>query len=334
MAQYFKQKVTHMRNQTTEELQQALQQMASSLGLSVVEYVQSLGYATTSELTVGIDGLQSQITAIVELDGDNRAESLAEKLAAINEVLSSESGELQAIFTKIQENKQLVLDETARASAAEAALQLQITTNSDNVASNAAALIAFTNTVNANKAAQDNINSDVEARLTEAEAKVDTLIGDDTVVGSVDNKVKAEKTRAQLAEAANTKAVADESIRAIAAEEANAQAIAAMQSGSGATLAGLDVRLGEVEADLEDSLVDGETEKGLKTRVSDLEAAKVTQDATNAQITSAAEAYADSKVLGASALDICAIGNSFRDALGLSKVDCSAGGGDGDGAVL
>ncbi len=324
------------RNTVTEELQQALQQIASNLGMSVVEYIQSLGYATATNVQTNVDSLQSQITAIVEIDGANGAESLAEKIAAINEVLSSESGELQAIYTKIQENKQLVLDETARASAAEAALQLQVTANADTAASNAAALLALTNTVAANKAAQDLVNGDVETRLSGTESTVAILVGDEQAEGSVKKQIKTEKTRAQLAEAANAQAIADEATRAQAAEDVNAQAIAAMQSGSGATLSGLDARIVEIEGELEDTIVDGETSKGLKSRVEDLEAGQVVQDAAIAQSGVDAQSYTDSKVLGAVELDVCAIGNAFRSALGLAPADCSGGGdgGDGDGAVL
>lgn len=458
------------RNPVTEELQVALQGMANSLGMSLVEYVQSLGYATTAGVQSEVDSLQSQITAIVEIDGANGAESLAEKIAAINEVLSSESGELQAIYTKIQENKQLVLDETARATAAEAALQVQVTAIATSNGDNATAITALQNLVATNKTAQDAVNADVEARLAATESSVATLTGDDTVVGSVAKAVKDEKTRAQLVENANAQATADEATRAQAAEQvisdavaaiqtatgatdgqvsglstlvagilggsglnpdgsmsventstdatnlyeyihdlagdgadrasdlrkairklakqsrvadkaldarldvlegdaatpgsilnivasavsteqaraeaaeaalavsiaANTQAIADMQSGSGATLSGLDTRIGGVEDELNDTTVGGELSKGLKSRVEDLEAGQAVQDTAIAQGLVDAKAYSDSKDLAAVNLDICAIGNSFRSALGLALVDCSGtpDGGDGDGAVL
>jgi len=109
-------------NVTTEELEQALSDLASEMGLSVKEYVESLGYATVADLQASNEGLQAQITAITELDADNGAESLAEKIKAIHDVVSNEDGVVQEILNKILENKQAILDEVSRATAAEAEL--------------------------------------------------------------------------------------------------------------------------------------------------------------------------------------------------------------------
>lgn len=162
-------------NVTTEELELALEQLAEGMGLSVVEYVNSLGYATVSEVGTHVSDLQGQIDAIIELDAENGVESLAEKVAAINAVLSDENGVIQAIYTKIQENTAAIGAETARATGVEADLQSQITGNTT-------ALTALTN------------------RVAVTEADLAILKGDDTVVGSVANLIKTERERAEAAE--------------------------------------------------------------------------------------------------------------------------------------
>ncbi len=116
-------------NITTTELELALQNLAEQQGLSVVEYVQSLGYATVASVSTSVESLQAQIVAITELDGENGVESLAEKIKAINSVVTDENGAVQAIYTKILENKNLVTNETARATNAELVLNSKIDAN-------------------------------------------------------------------------------------------------------------------------------------------------------------------------------------------------------------
>jgi len=183
-------------NVTTDELEQALQDLASEMGLSVKEYVESLGYATVAELQAAEANLQAQITAITELDADNGAESLAEKIAAINAVISDENGAIQNILGKILENKQAILDEVTRATAAEAALQSQITANANKTASNEAAITSIVSKANELKEAQDAVNADVENRLSSVESTIETLKGDtaETVAGLDERVTGVEKT--------------------------------------------------------------------------------------------------------------------------------------------
>lgn len=203
-------------NVTTDELEQALIDLAESMGLSVVEYVQSLGYSTTAELLAAQTGLQDQIDAITEIS-DNGVQSLAEKIQAINEVISNGDGEIQAILTKILENKQLIVDETARATAAEANLQTQVTANTNKGTANENDIATLSGVVTANKSAQDTVNADVESRLAAEETHTTLMDGDATVVGSVDYKVEQERLRAVAAEDAN-RATSDANIATAKAE--------------------------------------------------------------------------------------------------------------------
>jgi len=322
-------------NVTTDELEQALQDLASEMGLSVKEYVESLGYATVAELQAAEANLQAQITAITELDADNGAESLAEKIAAINAVISDENGAIQNILGKILENKQAILDEVTRATAAEAALQSQITANANKTASNEAAITSIVSKANELKEAQDAVNADVENRLSGVEGTLETLTGDETVDGSIAKSIADEAARTNVAistaktEAIDTaKAYTDEKIEAITGDTAT-------------TVAGLDERVTGVEKTLNDTTdEDGNLVKGVVTRLSDVEAKVDANEVKRVQELEQAveelKAYSDARDLKASSMDICGIGNKFRASLGLAARDCSGGtsGGDGDGAVI
>jgi len=323
-------------NVTTDELEQALQDLASEMGLSVVEYVQSLGYSTVGELNAAVSGVQSQIDAITEIS-DNGVESLAEKIKAIDEVITNSDGSIAQILTLIQENKQLVVDETARATGVEADLQSQVTVNANKATSNATAIAGLTQTVTDNKTAQDTVNADVEGRLSGAESTIVTLTGDETVDGSIAKAIKGEADRAKAQEAANTAALSDEVTRATAAETNLQSQLDEITGGATGSISEIDGRVKVVENTLNDTTdVDGNLVKGVKTRVTDLEnglsaeVARATQ--AEADTLSNANAYTDAHTLKASSMDMCGIHNKFRASLGLADKDCSGAG--GDGAVL
>jgi len=319
-------------NVTTDELEQALQDLANEMGLSVKEYVESLGYATAADLVASNTGLQAQITAITELDADNGAESLAEKIQAIDAVISDEDGVVQNILAKILENQQAIVDESTRATNVEADLQSQITSNLNKTNSNETAIGNLSDTVSANKSAQDTVNADVESRVAGAEGTIATLTGDDTVDGSIAKTIADETARTNAA-IATAKAGATDDAKAYTDEQ-----IEAITGDTASTVEGLDGRLGEVENTLADTTdEDDNLVKGIVTRVGDVEAALINEAAravqAEADMLAQAKAYTDANTLKASSMDICGVHNKFRAALGLADKDCS-GSGDGDGAVI
>jgi hypothetical protein len=131
----------------TEELQLHLNGVVEGLGEAVVEYVQFESGKLDTKLTLNTEtvraGLQSQIDAITKIDAEDGVETIAEKVAKINEVLSSE-GVVQQILTLINSNKADILAEKTRAEKAEADIVETVTTNkttSDNKDANLQAQI-------------------------------------------------------------------------------------------------------------------------------------------------------------------------------------------------
>lgn len=252
-------------NVTSEELETALSDLAESMGLSTVEYVQSLGYATVEEVTAQGGEFQAQLDAITELDADNGAVSLAEKIKAINDVLVDEDGILPAIYTKIQENKQLAVDETARASGVEADLQSQVTTNLNKGNSNATAISDLSGVVGTNKTASEDRDTALDTRVIATEGSLTTLKGDLTVEGSIAYAVEQEKLRAVASEN-NNRTVSDDNIAT-----AKSEAIAHADSINGIEV----TRASDVEADLQTQINDitgGDGETSLTSLQEDLDA--------------------------------------------------------------
>jgi len=289
------------------------------MGLSVKEYVESLGYSTVAELNTAVGSVQAQIDAITEIS-DNGAESLAEKIQAINAVVSNADGELQQILTLIQANKQLVLDETTRATDVEAGLQVQLTAVSNKVTSNETALTGLSQKVTDNKTAQDEVNSNVATRLLAAEGTLETLAGDDTVDGSI------------------AKAVKDEAVRTNTAISAVQEQINEITGGATGSISDIANRVGEVENLLKDTTdADGNLVKGHTTRITELEN-NVTNEAT-ARVKAVSDAlieskaYTDANTLKLSSMDTSRIYNKFRTSLGLAAKDAGSTE-SGDGAVL
>lgn len=112
-------------NAITAASQAQLEKMATVLGLSVVEYVKSLGYATVADVTKDVTKLQGEIDAITKLEGKD-ASSLTAQITAIDKVLSDKNGVVQSIYQDILLNKKDIADEVIRAEAAESTLSTNL----------------------------------------------------------------------------------------------------------------------------------------------------------------------------------------------------------------
>ncbi len=290
-------------NVTTDELEQALQDLATSLGQSTKEYVEGQGFAKDADLQTAIANLQGQITAITEME-DNDHVSLAEKIEKIKEVLSNDEGVVQSIFSLIQENKQAIEDETTRATDAEAALQAQVTAVQNKANSNETAIATNASEI-----------TGVKSRVDASEATLTTLTGDESVDGSIKKQIADEAARTNVA-------------IATAKQEAIDEAKSYVDEKVGSDVSGLGDRVSELENAINDTTDEnGNLVKGIKSRLSDVEARAEA-------VLVEAKAYTDSKMIKASSMDICGIGNKFRSALGLADATCGGNGESGDGAVI
>jgi len=204
-------------NVTTDELQQALVDLATSMGLSVKEYVEG-GFLDLQTYGTDKAAIIARLDAIDKIDAADGVETLAEKIAAFNQVLSNDEGQLQEIVNLITANSASITAESDRAQAAEAQIAGRVDVVEASAASNAQNITNLSNTVAANKTAADDAISGLDTRVTDNENKLDILNGDDTIVGSVANAVKQEADRAKAAEAAN-RATSDANI-ATAKQEA------------------------------------------------------------------------------------------------------------------
>ena len=192
-------------NVTTQELETALQDLATGLGLSVKEYVEG-GFLDLTTYGTDKAAIVARLDALDVIDGADGVDTLAEKVVALN-----------AIFTENGNLATDVLNRIAANTTAIGAVQNELTdykTANDavqaiqdaNIASLQSGQSALTSTVAANKTASEAADAALDVRATAVEGDIATLKGDDTVVGSVANAVKAETSRAQAAEAANASA--------------------------------------------------------------------------------------------------------------------------------
>jgi len=332
-------------NVTTEELEQILVDLVEEQGKSTVEYVEGKGFSTKTELLTAVNELQTQLTAITELDDSNDSVSLAEMVRDVKSAVSNEDGIVADFLDKIAANKKDIVDENTRATNVEAALLGKINDNKNATDSNNADIVALVKAVADNKEAAKTTVGAINDRLVTTEATVTKLNGSKDIEGSVANLVDQEKLRAITAEQANANTT-DEKITAAktelttsteakvaAAESRIEEKLEEITGGEGDSLSSISDRVQSAENILNDTTnEDSELVPGLISKVT----SNATTIAQNAKATAtsiidtlaAAKEYTDAHTLKASSMDKSRIITSFRKGLGLSN-----DAGDGDGAV-
>ncbi len=346
-------------NVTTDDLEVALQDLAEQMGLSVKEYVEG-GFLDLTTYGQDMASVVSRLDAIDVVDSEDDIESLAEKIIAVNKVLSDDDGALQGILDLINVNKADIAGLVTTTDG----LRTDVNTAIAKGNSNETALNDYKSVANDRMTEIEGSATDLAGRVTDTEASINTLESNVTVEGSVAYSVEQEALRAKnvsgaLADLATTeKGSLVGAINEVEADGiANKDAIAILNGGTDvegsvakavedATGGDISDLKGRVEAEETEStrvatILDDTTDeddnlvKGIVTKVADTANALAVEtqariDAMTAQLADL-KAYSDARDLKAASMDMCTIGNKFRSALGLGDSSCD---GDGDGETV
>jgi len=204
-------------NVTTEELELALQELAEGLGLSVKEYVEG-GFLDLTTYGTDKAAITARLDALDIIDGSDGIETLAEKVASLNALLSEDGDLATDILNRIATNTTAIGSVQTQLDGYVASNDSVQATQDANIAGLQTSASDLAGVVSANKTASEAADTLLADRLTDTEADIAIIDSDVTVVGSTDYKVEQEKLRAVAAEAAN-RSVSDASI-ATAKQEA------------------------------------------------------------------------------------------------------------------
>ena len=279
---------------TSQELQTQLEQFASDLGVSVQELLTS--YYTKGEIDSTIAGITSRLDAIDVIDATDGVDTLAEKIKAINDLLTDPTNNSLAtdILNRISTNASDIATEASRAQTAEAAIQVKVDANTNNISQNASDIATLNSTVTNNKAALDAADAALDSRVSSIESTVSTLTGDESVVGSVDNKIAQERARAQAAEAALEGTIASSGQDAVTNANNYTDSVA---SGLDAHISGVESRVDELQGDSSvpgsvDSKIEAHRVSAEAVMDSKVDAAVSALDATDADLQAQIDALA------------------------------------------
>jgi len=316
-------------NVTTQNLQALLQQIAQAQGKAVHDYVQSQGFATEAELQAKINDVLGKIDAITKIDDSDGVETLAEKIQAIQDLLNNEEGAVQEILDRLTSNEKAISDLGTKVDSNYKLISDAIANIKNSVAKNASDISDVKTQVSNIEAEIQDKFSGIDSRVSAAEKAIETLNGDETVEGSVSYEVAKEAARAKAAEAGLSQAI--ETAKTDAINEAVSQsktytdqkvkdAIDNLDVASDSDFQALEQRVTKVESVLNDTTDEnGELQKGIVTRVSDVETAltneKTARETGDAQTLESAKTYTDSKSVQADQIDVNVIVNVFVDAL-------------------
>lgn len=186
-----------MANVTTTELETELQALATSMGLSVKEYVEG-GFLDLSTYGTDKASIEARLDALDVIDSLDGVETLAEKVATLN-----------ALFTENGSLATDILNRIATNTTAIGSVQTELTnykTSNDAIQAtqdgNITALQSTQSTISTDLASEATRAQAAEAllagRLTDTEADLTILNSDATIVGSV-AKAVADEAAARIA---------------------------------------------------------------------------------------------------------------------------------------
>lgn len=304
-------------NVTTEQLQEALEQLSQQLGINVHDYVQSQGFADQVEVAKQFTEVNEKINAITELD-DNGVESLAEKIKELQGLLNGEGETVQNILDKLAANEKSISDVKNELEKSVSSLNDSVASLATRVSNIETSITDLNSKINSKVKEVSDELSELQTTQDEVKSKVDTLTAGSDVEGSIDYKMVQEKIRTNAAiDDAKSKAI--ESAKAYADEK-----LENLDLASNEQITSLDDKIETVKSVLNDTTDEnGELQKGIVSRLSETEkAVKQNVEAIakgDAAMLSQAKAYTDSMTLDASKLDISKICNIFASALNSDK---------------
>jgi len=315
-------------NVTTEQLQQALEQLAAQQGQSVHEYVQSQGFAKEADVQAKINDVISKVDAISKLETSD-AEKVAEQISAIQDVLNKEDGAVQQILNKIADNAKAISDNNTKIDSNFKLLSDALNTVKKAVDANSKNIEAVKGDVASVTKKVSDVETTLDGKIKEVKTVVDTLKGDETVDGSIASMLKAEADRAKAVETELNKAIASGDADAIKQAVAQAKAytddvtkniVENSDFASNKVVKGIQDNISKINSILNDSTdKDGNLVPGLVSTVK-ANTAKIQKEVADrtAAVTNAvaeAKAYTDANTLNAKDLNIEVIVNVFTKAL-------------------
>lgn len=314
---------------TSEELQTELENLANSLGITIDELLQD--YVTTDSYALDKAAIEARIGAIDVIDSEDGVDTIAEKVNAINTVISNNDGEIQGILDLITANDTAITAEETRALGIESGLRTDVDVAIAKSTANETSINTLSGTVSDNKTAIEGTVNALDTRVGTAEGSLTTLNGDTTVVGSVAKQVADAKSEANTY--ADTKVATAETNAVASAKTYTDTEVAGVQTqldaltgeGSG-SLGEVEGRVGVVENRLDDTLAeDGVTViKGIDSKIADgVTATTAVQTDVNAKDTATNARIDDLVGAGLTKGVICGVKatNIFRAHFGLAALD-------------
>jgi len=309
-------------NVTTTELETALNELATGLGLSVKEFVEG-GFLDLATYNVDKSAVLARLDAIDVVNGVDGVNTLVEKMTQLDAIFTENGSLATDVLNRITANATATQAVATDLAALDAKLVAEQAVQDANIAKNASDITTLGTTVAANKTASDAADAVLDGRITATEGDLTTLKGDATVVGSVANAVKAEKDRAVAAEAAN-RTTSDAAI-ATAKQEAITAAATAATAGDAALQSQID-NLGTASAttDANVAAVQAEldaTQAGLGLNA---DGSFTPVDGTNASESYAMDVAGDANTLKKAVRKVAREAKTRDDALATSIADNAA----------
>jgi len=179
---------------TSEELQDELEKLANDLGISVQELLQD--YVLKTDYATDKAAIVARLDALDVIDDADGVETLAEKVAALNAMFTEDGDLATDVLNRIAQNATDITNETTRATGVEDGLRTDVDTANAGVSTNASAISTVSSDLSTEVSRAQDAEAAIQGQVTTNTDKLTTLNGDSTVEGSVAKAVADEAARA------------------------------------------------------------------------------------------------------------------------------------------